>query len=265
MSRIGRMPIQVPQGVEIKVAGNNEVTVKGPKGTLTKNLHADMIIKQEDGQVIIERPTESKEHKSLHGLTRTLFNNMVIGVTEGFKKTLEINGVGYRCQKQGKKLVLTLGYSHPVEFEDTDDDRNGNEDDERQLPVQDQTDDGQNDVVECVVDQRGDLTDEESADDVGIVVDTGNQTTGLVVVEEGQGQILKRGKITPDAGWGGIGQFRKSFDRHKSVLAEKIKYFVLSLSRAHLTPRFCSFLKYLCSFAYFTAVYCFFEQVVLLL
>ena len=121
MSRIGRMPIQIPQGVEIKVAGNNEVTVKGPKGTLTKNLHADMIIKQEDGQVIVERPTESKEHKSLHGLTRTLLNNMVTGVTEGFKKTLEINGVGYRCQKQGKKLVLTLGYSHPVEFEDTAD------------------------------------------------------------------------------------------------------------------------------------------------
>ncbi len=121
MSRIGRMPIQIPQGVEIKIAGNNEVTVKGPKGTLTKNLHADMIIKQEDGQVIVERPTESKEHKSLHGLTRTLLNNMVTGVTEGFKKTLEINGVGYRCQKQGKKLVLTLGYSHPVEFEDTAD------------------------------------------------------------------------------------------------------------------------------------------------
>ena len=121
MSRIGRMPIAIPQGVEIKIEKNNLVTVKGPKGTLTKTLHSDMIIKQEDGQVVIERPTESKEHKSLHGLTRTLFANMVTGVTDGFQKTLQINGVGYRCQKQGKKLVLTLGYSHPVEFEDTDD------------------------------------------------------------------------------------------------------------------------------------------------
>ena len=108
MSRIGRMPIAIPAGVEIKVADDNTVTVKGPKGTLTRTLHADMIIKQEAGQVVIERPTESKEHKSLHGLTRTLFANMV-------------TGVGYRCQKQGKKLTLTLGYSHPVEFEDTDD------------------------------------------------------------------------------------------------------------------------------------------------
>ena len=115
MSRIGRMPIAIPQGVEIKVEKNNLVTVKGPKGTLTKTLHSDMIIKQEEGQVIIERPTESKEHKSLHGLSRTLLNNMVIGVTEGFQKTLQINGVGYRCQKQGKKLVLNLGFSHPVE------------------------------------------------------------------------------------------------------------------------------------------------------
>ncbi|MBR2724020.1 MAG: 50S ribosomal protein L6, partial [Ruminococcus sp.] len=121
MSRIGRMPIAIPAGVEIKVADDNTVTVKGPKGTLTRTLHADMIIKQEAGQVVIERPTESKEHKSLHGLTRTLFANMVTGVTDGFQKTLQINGVGYRCQKQGKKLTLTLGYSHPVEFEDTDD------------------------------------------------------------------------------------------------------------------------------------------------
>ena len=121
MSRIGRMPIAIPAGVEIKVADDNTVTVKGPKGTLTRTLHADMIIKQEEGQVVIERPTESKEHKSLHGLTRTLFANMVTGVTDGFQKTLQINGVGYRCQKQGKKLTLTLGFSHPVEFEDTDD------------------------------------------------------------------------------------------------------------------------------------------------
>ncbi|MBR2404650.1 MAG: 50S ribosomal protein L6 [Clostridia bacterium] len=121
MSRIGRMPIAIPAGVEINIANDNTVTVKGPKGTLTRTLHADMIIKQEEGQVIIERPTESKEHKSLHGLTRTLFANMVTGVTDGFQKTLQINGVGYRCQKQGKKLTLTLGYSHPIEFEDTDD------------------------------------------------------------------------------------------------------------------------------------------------
>ncbi len=121
MSRIGRMPIAVPQGVEITVAENNLVTVKGPKGTLVKNLHPDMKIIKEEGQVIVERPTEAKEHKALHGLTRTLLNNMVVGVTDGFQKTLQINGVGYRCQKQGKKLMLTLGFSHPVEFEDTDD------------------------------------------------------------------------------------------------------------------------------------------------
>lgn len=121
MSRIGKMPIAVPQGVDITIANDNTVTVKGPKGTLERTLHADMIIKKEEGQVIVERPTEAKEHKALHGLTRTLINNMVIGVTEGFQKTLQINGVGYRCAKQGKKLTLTLGYSHPVEFEDTDD------------------------------------------------------------------------------------------------------------------------------------------------
>ncbi len=121
MSRIGKMPIAVPQGVEITIADDNTVTVKGPKGTLTRTLHADMIIKKEEGQVTVERPTEAKEHKALHGLTRTLLNNMVVGVTEGFQKTLQINGVGYRCQKQGKKLSLTLGFSHPVEFEDTDD------------------------------------------------------------------------------------------------------------------------------------------------
>ncbi len=121
MSRIGRTPIAVPQGVEITIAADNLVTVKGPKGTLVKNLHPDMKIIKEEGQVIVERPTEAKEHKALHGLTRTLLNNMVVGVTDGFQKTLQINGVGYRCQKQGKKLMLTLGFSHPVEFEDTDD------------------------------------------------------------------------------------------------------------------------------------------------
>ena len=121
MSRIGRMPIAIPQGVEVKIGENNEVTVKGPKGTLSRVLHKDMIIKQEGSEIIVTRPDDKKENRSLHGLTRTLLNNMVVGVTEGYAKTLQINGVGYRCQKQGKKLVLTLGYSHPVEMEDGDD------------------------------------------------------------------------------------------------------------------------------------------------
>ena len=121
MSRIGKMPIAVPAGVEITIANDNTVTVKGPKGTLVRTLHADMKIVKEEGQVTVERPSDVKEHRALHGLTRTLLNNMVVGVTEGFQKTLQINGVGYRCQKQGKKLTLNLGYSHPVEFEDTDD------------------------------------------------------------------------------------------------------------------------------------------------
>ena len=115
------MPIAVPQGVEITIANDNTVTVKGPKGTLVRTLHSDMKIVKEEGQVTIERPSDVKEHRALHGLTRTLLNNMVVGVTEGFQKTLQINGVGYRCQKQGKKLTLNLGFSHPVEFEDTDD------------------------------------------------------------------------------------------------------------------------------------------------
>ncbi len=121
MSRIGRMPIDIPAGVTVQVGENNEVTVKGPKGTLTKVLHKNMLIKVEGNQVIVERPNDLKENRSLHGLTRTLINNMVVGVTEGYQKTLQINGVGYRCQKQGKKLVLSLGYSHPVEMEDSDD------------------------------------------------------------------------------------------------------------------------------------------------
>ena len=121
MSRIGRMPIAIPAGVEIKIGANNEVTVKGPKGTLSETLHQDMIIKVEGDQIIVARPSEAKEHRALHGLTRSLLNNMVVGVTNGFEKTLEINGVGYRCAKQGKTLSLTLGFSHPVEFEDTDD------------------------------------------------------------------------------------------------------------------------------------------------
>lgn len=117
MSRIGRLPIEIPKGVDVKLTGN-VVTVKGSKGTLTKEFHKDMIIKVEESKVVVERPSEEKIHKSLHGLTRTLINNMVEGVTKGYEKNLEINGVGYRAQKQGKKLVLTLGYSHPVEMEE---------------------------------------------------------------------------------------------------------------------------------------------------
>ena len=116
MSRIGRMPITVPAGVTITVNDGNFVTVKGPKGTLEKQLHGDMIIKQENGAVEVQRPSEIKKHKALHGLTRSLLQNMVTGVTDGFKKELEINGVGYRAQMQGTKLVLNLGYSHNVEM-----------------------------------------------------------------------------------------------------------------------------------------------------
>lgn len=116
MSRIGRMPITVPAGVTVTVDEGNFVSVKGPKGTLTKQLHGEMIIKQDAGVITVERPSEIKKHKSLHGLTRSLLNNMVEGVTEGFKKELEINGVGYRAQMQGKTLVMNLGYSHTVEM-----------------------------------------------------------------------------------------------------------------------------------------------------
>ena len=118
MSRIGRMPIAVPAGVTVEIAENNKVTVKGPKGTLERVLPSEMDIKLEDGQIVVTRPNDLKKMKSLHGLTRTLINNMVIGVTEGYNKVLEINGVGYRAQKQGNKLVLSLGYSHPVEMVD---------------------------------------------------------------------------------------------------------------------------------------------------
>ena len=118
MSRIGRMPIAVPAGVTVDIAENNKVTVKGPKGTLERVLPEEMEIKKEGEEVIVNRPNDLKKMKSLHGLTRTLINNMVIGVTEGYEKKLEVNGVGYRVAKQGKKLVLNLGFSHPVEMED---------------------------------------------------------------------------------------------------------------------------------------------------
>ena len=118
MSRIGRMPIAVPAGVTVDIAENNKVTVKGPKGELTRVLPEAMDIKLDGDNVVVTRPNDLKKNKSLHGLTRTLIYNMVIGVTEGYEKVLEVNGVGYRAQKQGKKLVLSLGYSHPVEMED---------------------------------------------------------------------------------------------------------------------------------------------------
>lgn len=118
MSRIGRLPVVVPAGVEVKIAENNVVTVKGPKGTLERALPEEMEIKLEDGQVVVTRPNDLKRMKSLHGLTRSLVQNMVTGVSEGYAKILEVNGVGYKVQKQGKKLVLSLGYSHPVEMED---------------------------------------------------------------------------------------------------------------------------------------------------
>lgn len=114
MSRIGRKPINVPAGVTIDVASDNTVTVKGPKGTLTQKMHPDMKVSIEGNIVNIIRPSEEKLHKSLHGLTRTLVSNMVTGVTEGFKKELDVNGVGYRVQLQGKQLVMNLGYSHQV-------------------------------------------------------------------------------------------------------------------------------------------------------
>ncbi|MCI5937289.1 MAG: 50S ribosomal protein L6 [Eubacterium sp.] len=120
MSRIGRMPIAIPAGVTVDIAENNQVTVKGPKGTLVRVLPAEMTITKEGEEVKVTRPNDLKKMKSLHGLTRTLIHNMIIGVTEGYQKKLEVNGVGYRAAKQGKKLTLSLGYSHPVEMEDPD-------------------------------------------------------------------------------------------------------------------------------------------------
>ncbi|MDD3403127.1 MAG: 50S ribosomal protein L6 [Hespellia sp.] len=118
MSRIGRLPITVPAGVTVEIAENNVATVKGPKGTLVKELAPEMEIKMEGTEITVSRPNDLKRMKSLHGLTRTLLNNMIIGVTDGYEKVLEVNGVGYRAAKSGNKLTLSLGYSHPVEMID---------------------------------------------------------------------------------------------------------------------------------------------------
>ena len=116
MSRIGRLPIPVPSGVDVTIDGR-QVTVKGPKGTLSRSLHPDMTLSREDGTLVVTRPTEQKTHKQLHGLTRTLVNNMVVGVTDGYRKGLEITGVGYRAALSGRKLQLNLGYSHQIEID----------------------------------------------------------------------------------------------------------------------------------------------------
>ena len=118
MSRIGKMPVVIPAGVTVDIQPGNVVTAKGPKGELKRELDHEMTLEQKDNEIIVTRPDDLKRHKALHGLTRALLHNMVVGVTDGFTKTLEINGVGYRAQKQGKKLVLSLGYSHPIEMED---------------------------------------------------------------------------------------------------------------------------------------------------
>ena len=118
MSRIGNKEILIPAGVTVTVDETNLVSVKGPKGTLSEKISKDMIIEQSEGKLLVKRPSDQKQHKSLHGLSRTLINNMITGVTEGYSKKLEIVGVGYRAAKQGKKLVLSLGFSHPVEMED---------------------------------------------------------------------------------------------------------------------------------------------------
>ena len=118
MSRIGRLPIDIPAGVEVKIEEGNKVTVKGPKGTLEKCLPTEMTIKQEDNQIVVTRPNDLKKMKSLHGLTRSLIANMITGVSEGYEKKLEINGVGYRAQKKGKEITFNLGFSHPVVMTD---------------------------------------------------------------------------------------------------------------------------------------------------
>ncbi|MCR4763473.1 MAG: 50S ribosomal protein L6 [Lachnospiraceae bacterium] len=118
MSRVGKMPIAVPSGVTMEVAENNQVTVKGPKGTLSRVFPAEIKIEQKDGEIVLTRPDDEKRNKAMHGLSRALLHNMVVGVTDGFERKLEVNGVGYRAAKNGKTLTLTLGYSHPVELED---------------------------------------------------------------------------------------------------------------------------------------------------
>ncbi|MBQ9521624.1 MAG: 50S ribosomal protein L6 [Oscillospiraceae bacterium] len=120
MSRIGRMPITVPAGVTVDIAEGNVVTVKGPKGELTQALRPEMKIKLDGAVLTVERPSDDKLHRSLHGLTRSLLHNMVVGVTDGYKKELEVNGVGYRVAKEGNNLVMTLGYSHPITVAETD-------------------------------------------------------------------------------------------------------------------------------------------------
>jgi len=116
MSRIGRLPIAIPATVDVTIDGRN-VTVSGPKGTLSRSLHPDITVSREDGTLVVTRPTEQKTHKQLHGLTRTLVSNMVVGVTDGYRKGLEITGVGYRAALSGRKLTLNLGYSHPIEID----------------------------------------------------------------------------------------------------------------------------------------------------
>ena len=120
MSRIGRLPVPIPAGVEVKISEDNVVTVKGSKGTLERALPTEMTIKLEDGHVVVTRPNDLKKMKALHGLTRSLIHNMVVGVSEGYTKVLEVNGVGYRAAKAGNKLTLNLGYSHPIEMTDPD-------------------------------------------------------------------------------------------------------------------------------------------------
>jgi large subunit ribosomal protein L6 len=117
MSRIGKRPITLPKGIQVDVSKDNLVSVQGPKGALTQQFHSEIIITQEDGSLVVQRPSDGKLHKSLHGLTRTLLANMVVGVTDGWQRALEINGVGYRAQLEGKTLVLQLGFSHPVRLD----------------------------------------------------------------------------------------------------------------------------------------------------